>query len=224
MAYEILIPLEEENQYLALETRYQLGGTNWGTGNNEKRGIYLNFTKQTHHQRDGYTSVETSLYVLGNYKIFIKELTRKSDKKLKESTKHTDNLLKALKTAETDEEKASIAKLMQEDINKYVKGVQEKPIKEEVDTSVTLPFYGEVEAPKTAKEVMKELANKGIGTRPFFYPMHQQPVFNNKGLFKNEEYPNATKLYERGFYIPSGLAITEEQIKQVSKILHEVLV
>ena len=76
-----------------------------------------------------------------------------SDKKLKESTKHTDNLLKALKTAETDEEKASIAKLMQEDINKYVKGVQEKPIKEEVDTSVTLPFYGEVEAPKTAKEV-----------------------------------------------------------------------
>ena len=26
MAYEILIPLEEENQYLALETRYQLGG------------------------------------------------------------------------------------------------------------------------------------------------------------------------------------------------------
>jgi len=74
-------------------------------------------------------------------------------KKLKESTKHTDNLLKALKTAETDEEKASIAKLMQEDINKYVKGVQEKPIKEEVDTSVTLPFYGKIESPKTAKEV-----------------------------------------------------------------------
>ncbi|MCT7516350.1 DegT/DnrJ/EryC1/StrS family aminotransferase [Aliarcobacter cryaerophilus] len=77
---------------------------------------------------------------------------------------------------------------------------------------------------KTAKEVIQELGNKGIGTRPFFYPMHQQPVFNNMGLFKNEEYPNATKLYERGFYIPSGLAITEEQIKQVSKILHEVLV
>ncbi|WNL12620.1 DegT/DnrJ/EryC1/StrS family aminotransferase [Aliarcobacter cryaerophilus] len=77
---------------------------------------------------------------------------------------------------------------------------------------------------KTAKEVIQELGNKGIGTRPFFYPMHQQPVFNNLGLFKNEEYPNATKLYERGFYIPSGLAITEEQIKQVSKILHEVLV
>ena len=84
MAYEILIPLEEENSYLAIETRYQLGGMNWGTGNPEKRGIYLNFTRQTHRQIDGYTSIETILFAKGNYKIFIKELTRKSDKKLKE--------------------------------------------------------------------------------------------------------------------------------------------
>ena len=84
MAYEILIPLEEENQYLALETRYQLGGMNWGTGNPEKWGIYLNFTKQTKIQKDGYVSTQTSLYAPGNYKIFIKELSRRSDKKLKE--------------------------------------------------------------------------------------------------------------------------------------------
>ena len=82
MAYEILIPLEEENEYLALETRYQLGGQNWGTGKSEKRGIYLNFTRQTKIQRDGYVSTQTSLYAPGNYKIFIKELTRKSDKQI----------------------------------------------------------------------------------------------------------------------------------------------
>ena len=84
MAYEILIPLEEKNQYLSLETRYQLGGQNWLTGKSEKRGIYLNFTKQTKIQIDGYVSTETTLYAKGNYKIFIKELSRKSDKKLKE--------------------------------------------------------------------------------------------------------------------------------------------
>ena len=84
MTYEILIPLEEENQYLALETRYQLGGMNWGTGNPEKRGIYLNFTKQTKIQKDGYVSTQTSLYAPGNYKIFIKELSRRSAKKIKE--------------------------------------------------------------------------------------------------------------------------------------------
>ena len=76
---------------------------------------------------------------------------------------------------------------------------------------------------KTAKDAMQELTLRGVGTRPFFYPMHEQPVFKNMGLFKNEDYPNAKKLYERGFYIPSGLAITEEQIKEVSKIMHEVL-
>lgn len=82
MAYEILIPLEEENQYLALETRYQLGGQNWGTGKSEKRGIYLNLTKQIITHNDGFTSTQTALYAPGNYKIFIKELTRKSDKQI----------------------------------------------------------------------------------------------------------------------------------------------
>lgn len=77
--------------------------------------------------------------------------------------------------------------------------------------------------PKTAKEVMEALALKGIGTRPFFYPMHKQPVFVKKGLFINEILPNSEKLYERGFYIPSGLALTQEQIFEVSQALHEVL-
>lgn len=80
------------------------------------------------------------------------------------------------------------------------------------------------EYPKSAKEVMKELAAKGVGTRPFFYPMHSQPIFTKMGLFLNEEYPNASRLYEKGFYIPSGMAITEDQIKEVSKIMHEILI
>lgn len=79
------------------------------------------------------------------------------------------------------------------------------------------------ECPKTTQEVMKKLYERGIGTRPFFYPMHQQPVFKKMGLFVNEDYPNAAKLYERGFYIPSGLALTEAQIQEVSKVMHEVI-
>ncbi|MDH4199248.1 MAG: DegT/DnrJ/EryC1/StrS family aminotransferase [Spirochaetia bacterium] len=77
---------------------------------------------------------------------------------------------------------------------------------------------------QNSQQVMKELQQKGIGTRPFFYPMHKQPVFNKMGLFLNEHLPNSEKVYERGFYIPSGLAISKEQIEGVSKVLHEVLV
>jgi perosamine synthetase len=77
--------------------------------------------------------------------------------------------------------------------------------------------------PRNAKQVMQELTKKGVGTRPFFYPMHLQPAFRKMGLFKYEKYPTSEKLYQRGFYIPSGLALTEEQIIRVSEVLHEVL-
>lgn len=76
---------------------------------------------------------------------------------------------------------------------------------------------------KTAKEIMDRLAEYKIGTRAFFYPMHKQPVFNKMGLFLNQNFPNSEKLYEKGFYIPSGLALTEEQIMEVANVLHEVL-
>jgi len=73
--------------------------------------------------------------------------------------------------------------------------------------------------PFDAEFAMKKLAEKKIGTRPFFYPMHQQPVFHKMGLFKNESYPVAEKMASRGFYVPSGLGLKEEQmITVVSKI------
>ncbi len=77
---------------------------------------------------------------------------------------------------------------------------------------------------KSAKEIMEELGQYKIGTRPFFYPMHQQPVFNKMGLFLDTYLPNSEKLYEKGFYIPSGLALTQEGIIEVSDVLHKVLV
>jgi len=76
---------------------------------------------------------------------------------------------------------------------------------------------------KTAKQIMLELGKKKIGTRPFFYPMHRQPVFNKAGLFLQDKLPNSEKLYDKGFYIPSGLALTLAQMEEVSKALHEVL-
>lgn len=76
---------------------------------------------------------------------------------------------------------------------------------------------------KTPKEVMQELSEYKIGTRPFFYPMHQQPVFKKMGLFLNDDLPNSKKLYNRGFYIPSGLGLTENHIEEVSIALHKVL-
>jgi perosamine synthetase len=74
-----------------------------------------------------------------------------------------------------------------------------------------------------AKMVMEALREKGIGTRPFFYPMNQQPVLRKMGLFADEHFPVSERLYKQGFYIPSGMAITEEQIIRSAKSVKEVL-
>lgn len=79
------------------------------------------------------------------------------------------------------------------------------------------------EVPFDAKEAIERLARAGVGARPFFWSMHEQPVFQKMGLFENESYPVAERLARRGFYIPSGLGITEQQIETAAKRLISIL-
>jgi len=73
-------------------------------------------------------------------------------------------------------------------------------------------------------EVTKRLRQKGIDTRPFFWPMHQQPVFKKMKLFNKQTFSVAQMLATRGFYIPSGLGLTDQQQDQVAGVLREVLI
>ncbi|GLI36594.1 DegT/DnrJ/EryC1/StrS family aminotransferase [Geobacter hydrogenophilus] len=74
-----------------------------------------------------------------------------------------------------------------------------------------------------AERMMRQLGGKKIGTRPFFWPMHEQPVFRKMGMFDGEQYPVAERLARRGFYLPSGLAVTERQIATVCSVLADAL-
>ena len=69
----------------------------------------------------------------------------------------------------------------------------------------------------------RKLAGHGIETRPFFLGMHEQPVFRRRGWFVNESYPVAERLARQGLYLPSGMALTEEQLEHVVKALQEKL-
>jgi perosamine synthetase len=60
------------------------------------------------------------------------------------------------------------------------------------------------------------LNSQSIGTRPFFWCMHEQPVFKKMGLFINEKYPVAEHLSRHGFYLPSGLGISNTEIEEVA--------
>ncbi len=74
-----------------------------------------------------------------------------------------------------------------------------------------------------AKGMMKRLAERGVGTRPFFWPMHEQPVLRRMGLFEGESHPVAERIARRGFYVPSGMALSEAQIRQAAQTVREVL-
>jgi len=67
----------------------------------------------------------------------------------------------------------------------------------------------------TAETVAKQLADHGVQTRPYFIGMHQQPVFEEMGLFNQEDYPVTERWSQQGLYLPSGLALTEQQIEAV---------
>ena len=106
-----------------------------------------------------------------------------------------------------------------------VKGIQLPLVKTDYCDNIYW-VYGIVlkeEIPFDAISAMKKMAEMSIGTRPFFWSMHEQPLFIKMGLFSGESYPVSENISRRGFYIPSGLALTEEQIIHVSQSLIKIL-
>ena len=75
----------------------------------------------------------------------------------------------------------------------------------------------------TASALADRLLEAHVETRPFFFGMHQQPVFQKRGLFHGEQFPVAERLARQGLYLPSGLTITDEQIVSVTTAVRESL-
>jgi len=106
---------------------------------------------------------------------------------------------------------------------KEVEGLIQLPLKK---TDYTENIYwvfamvlNDVTSLNGADEMMAELSQYGIGTRPFFFPLHKQPVLS----YSNSQCPVSETIARNGFYIPSGLAITADEIDRVSECVISVL-
>ena len=73
------------------------------------------------------------------------------------------------------------------------------------------------------RAMVKMLGERGVGARPFFWPMHEQPVFRKYGWYQNERYPEAERLGRRGFYIPSGLGLQDGEQEMVAQTVLGIL-
>lgn len=72
-------------------------------------------------------------------------------------------------------------------------------------------------------KLCERLRKAGVDTRTFFLPLHTQPALRRLGLFRNEKYPVSSDASNRGFYLPSGLAITKRQIETIVYALKKAI-
>lgn len=81
--YIALVPSEDGENSICLETGYSEGGSNWYNGDTERRGYYLYCTPvkvETHSLPDG-REYRTFTQVLGKgNKVLLKEVSRRSKK------------------------------------------------------------------------------------------------------------------------------------------------
>lgn len=74
-----------------------------------------------------------------------------------------------------------------------------------------------------ADKMMNELYQRGVGSRPFFLGLHEQPALWKLGLFDKERYPVTERISRQGLYLPSGLTLTGAQIDEVVRIVGIIL-
>lgn len=79
------------------------------------------------------------------------------------------------------------------------------------------------ELPFDTDQAIKKMSAAGVGSRPFFWPMHEQPVFRRMGFFHGVQCPVAERIARRGFYLPSGLALDDEQLAKVCDALRAII-
>ena len=69
---------------------------------------------------------------------------------------------------------------------------------------------------------IKKLKKLGVECRPFFCPMHLQPVFKSMNLFKKNKFPVSEKLFNYGFYIPSGIGMKKKELFYVADKIQKI--
>jgi len=74
-----------------------------------------------------------------------------------------------------------------------------------------------------AKKVISLLKKEGIGTRPFFWPMHQQKILNELKLIKSKNFPNSEYICKYGLYLPSSLSLKNSQIDYISNKINSII-
>ena len=83
-------------------------------------------------------------------------------------------------------------------------------------------LYGIILDKKINREnISIELLALGIETRPFFYPLHTMPPYNN--YKKSDSLSNSIGLARQGLSLPTSVDLTDDELQSISQSVKEVL-
>ena len=71
------------------------------------------------------------------------------------------------------------------------------------------------------EKIKNLLSQKGIQTRPFFYPMDKQTTL--KKYKTKEKYPNSQYISKYGFYLPSYFSLKKKDINYISNMVNHII-
>ena len=97
---------------------------------------------------------------------------------------------------------------------KYLADCPEVTVLKDNGLGVCVPFRINI-LTSDSSGLIDYMGTQGIGARTFFYPLHMQPCFNNKNSRAILPYVNSKYAFDRGISLPSGIDLTEIQIKRV---------
>lgn len=94
------------------------------------------------------------------------------------------------------------------------------------DTTTKMSWFVyvvQVNAPFSRNELMAQLAEANIPSRPYFTPIHLQPFYQEQFGFRPGDFPTTEKLGHISLALPFSSIMTEAQVDYVSQHLHTLL-
>ena len=73
----------------------------------------------------------------------------------------------------------------------------------------------------TVDILMQELRARGVDTRPFFIPIHKQPIYSE---YAQTKLPETERLSSVGLNLPSSINLNENDVIIICNVFKEILI
>lgn len=107
------------------------------------------------------------------------------------------------------DEKIRVAQLYRDHLSDTPLRFQSEPSWSSPTYWMNTPVF---ETPAARDAVLEALADVDVETRPFFYPLHDQPPYRDP---RNEELSVSMALYDRGINLPSSPLLRDDEIERI---------